>query len=388
MHEVKNISVLGSTGSVGKSVLDVVSRSPERFRVSGLAAGKNVELLAEQVRKFKPAVVAVMSPGLADKLKLAIGSEDVEILYGKDGYKQVASLEEVDLVASAMVGAAGLIPTLAALEAGKDVALANKETLVTAGPLVIETAKRTGAKLLPVDSEHSAVFQCVSGQRKKDLRRIILTASGGPFRDRSLEEMAKVTPEEAVAHPNWSMGQKISVDSATLMNKGLEVIEAAWLFQVPVDKIQVVVHPQSIIHSMVEFIDGSILAHLGIPDMRIPVSYALCWPERMDVGLEPLDFFSCGSLTFEPPDTARFPCLALAYEAARKGGTAPTALNASNEVAVEAFLERRIGFTQIPEVVREVLDDFPVEDIQGLDDVLRADALARLRAEAVVERLL
>ncbi len=371
---------------MGRSVLDVVRRSGSRYRVVGLAGGRNVNLLADQVREFSPETVAVMTPELAGELKSLLGSVDVKILFGKEGYKTVASLESVALVVSAMVGAAGLIPTLSALEAGKDVALANKESLVTAGSLVIGAARRTGARILPVDSEHSAVFQCLSGNDRADVRRIILTASGGPFRTCSLEEMSAVTPEQAVSHPNWSMGRKISVDSATMMNKGLEVIEAAWLFKTPVEKIDVVIHPQSIIHSMVEFMDGSILAHLGIPDMRIPISCALSWPERMDIGMNSLDLFSCGPLTFEAPDTGRFPCLAMAYEAANKGGTAPTALNAANEVAVEAFLQGRIGFTQIPMVIRSVLDDFPVEEIGHLDDVLRADALARLRAEVFVEK--
>ncbi len=387
MDGIKTISVLGSTGSVGRGVLDVVERTPGRFRVAGLAAGRNIQLLAEQALCFRPDVLAVMTPELASELESALkGMLKCEILYGKAGYKAVASMEEVDLVASAMVGAAGLVPTLAALEAGKDVALANKETLVTAGGLVMETARRTGARILPVDSEHCAVFQCMSGQRKADLRRIVLTASGGPFRDRSVEEMSRVSPQEAVAHPNWSMGRKISVDSATLMNKGLEVIEASWLFGVPVERIDVVVHPQSIVHSMVEFVDGSILAQLGIPDMRVPISFALNWPERVDLGMEPLDLLACGPLTFEPPDVERFPCLAMARKAAESGGTMPTALNASNEVAVEAFLQGRIGFVQIPLVVNAVLEDFPADDIENLDDVLRADALARLRAEVAVER--
>ncbi len=378
---------MGSTGSVGRSTLDVVRRSGGRYRVVGLAGGRNVNLLAEQVREFGPGCVAVMGPDLARELDSRLDHRDVEILFGKEGYKAVASLDDADLVVSAMVGAAGLIPTLAALEAGRDVALANKETLVTAGSLVTAAARRNGVRILPVDSEHSAIFQCLAGERTSEVRRIILTASGGPFWSRTAEEMSGVTPDEAVAHPNWSMGRKISVDSATMMNKGLEVIEAAWLFGIPVEQIQVVIHPQSIIHSMVEFVDGSILAHLGVPDMRVPISYALSWPERMDIGLKSLDLLSCGHLTFDAPDTSRFPCLAMAFDAARAGGTAPAALNASNEVAVEAFLQGRIGFNSIQMVIRSVLDDFPVEEIVDVDDVLRADALARLRAEILVEKL-
>jgi 1-deoxy-D-xylulose-5-phosphate reductoisomerase len=283
-----------------------------------------------------------------------------------------------------MVGAAGLIPTLAALEAGKDVALANKESLVTAGPLVTSVAREKGAALIPIDSEHSAIFQCLRGHRKEDVRRIVLTASGGPFKDRNRDELVKVTPEEAVRHPKWSMGAKISVDSATLMNKGLEVIEARWLFDISVDRIDVVVHPQSIVHSMVEFVDGSVLAQMGIPDMRMPIAYALAWPGRLELDLPSLNLIESGSLSFEMPHFEKFPCLGLAYDAARKGGTATTVLNAANEVAVEAFLQGRVGFTAIQEVVREVIEAFPVEDIRDLDDVLKADALARLRAEGII----
>ncbi len=383
----KAISILGSTGSVGRNTLEVVESSEGRFQVLGLSAWRNIELLADQIRRFRPRVAAVHSPDLANDLKRLVAGMDVEILYGKQGCKAVATIPEAQLVVSCMVGAAGLIPTLSAIEAGKDIALANKETLVTAGSLVTALAREKNVHILPVDSEHSAVFQCLSGQKNKYVERIILTASGGPFRLMGTSEMSEVTPEQATSHPNWSMGPKISVDSATLMNKGLEVIEAMWLFGIPVEKIHVVIHPQSIIHSMVEFIDGSILAQMGVPDMKIPISYALSWPERMDPGLPKLDLMSCGPLTFEDPDLERFPCLALAYKAAKTGGTAPTALNGANEEAVEAFMQRRIGFHQISQVVGCVLEDFPVEEIKDLDDVLKADALSRLRAQMCIERL-
>jgi len=376
--------LLGSTGSIGTKVLDVVRRSKGRFSVNGLAAGENVELLAEQIRQFRPEVVSVMTAELADRVRSMTGFADTRVLYGKEGYKAVATVDGADLVVSAMVGAAGLIPTLAALEAGKDVALANKESLVTAGSLVTSLAREKGAAIIPIDSEHSAIFQCLRGYPKKDVRRIVLTASGGPFKDRDIDELARVTPEEAVRHPRWSMGAKISVDSATLMNKGLEVIEARWLFDIPVDRIDVVVHPQSIVHSMVEFIDGSVLAQMGIPDMRVPIAYALAWPGRLELDLPSLNLVESHSLVFEMPHWEKFPCLGLAYNAARKGGTATTALNAANEAAVEAFLQKRMGFTAIHEVVREVIEAFPVEDIRDLDDVLKADAMARLRAEGII----
>lgn len=311
----------------------------------------------------------------------------VEILWGKEGFKRVASLESTDMVVSAMVGAAGLIPTVAAIEAGKDIALANKETLVAAGPFVTKLVKEMGVNMLPVDSEHSAIFQSLQGNKPQDVKKLILTASGGPFRSLDRELFASITTAQAVNHPNWSMGAKISVDSSTLMNKGLEVIEARWLFDMTVDRIEVAVHPQSIVHSLVEYVDGSIIAQLGMPDMRVPISLALYWPERMDLDLPSLDLFMMNDLTFEPPRVDSFPCLKLAYQAAQAEGTAPTALNAANEIAVEAFLQERIGYLDISRVSMEVLDSSPVEDINSLDDVLRADALARVRAEGAVRNI-
>ncbi len=298
---------------------------------------------------------------------------------------ELASLDEADLIVSAIVGSVGLIPTLSALNAGKDVALANKESLVIAGHLVTKAAKKTGAKILPVDSEHCAIFQCLQGQDKSALKRLILTASGGPFRDSSLDKFKEITPDQAIKHPNWKMGRKISVDSATLMNKGLEIIEARWLFDVDVDKIDVVIHPQSIIHSMVEFVDGSILAQLGITDMRIPIAYALSWPERLELDLPQLDLVSCSPLTFEAPNFEKFPCLRLAYEAVKIGGSMPCILSASNEVAVEAFLSNRIRFDQIPKVIEEVLSRLEPRSCDNLDEIINEDARARLMAEMVIQ---
>jgi len=378
----KRISILGSTGSIGRNVLDVIRRSKGAFEVVCLAAGQNISLLLHQITEFRPRVAVVMTQQLADELKGGLSKDlGVEILYGKEGYKEAASLDDVDMVVSAMVGAAGLIPTLCAIEAGKDVALANKETLVTAGPLVQRLARENEVAILPVDSEHSAIFQCLEGQKKDNISRLVLTASGGPFRDKSQEDMEHVTVEEAVNHPNWDMGAKISVDSATLMNKGLEVIEARYLFDITYDDIEVIIHPQSIVHSMVEFKDGSLLAQMGIPDMRGPIAYALSWPDRIDLEIPRLDLSACPPLTFESPDYERFPCLSLAYEAGRRGGTATTALNAANEVAVDAFLKNKIGFLDISRTVKSVLETFPVQEINSLDDVLRADALARLMAD-------
>ncbi len=381
----KKIVVLGSTGSIGTSCLDVIRSFKEEFEIIGLAAGKNIELLLKQIEEFRPRVVSVINEFFAQKLEEKIPSYNVEIKHGKEGYMELASIEDVDLVVSALVGSAGLIPTLSALNAGKNVALANKESLVVAGHLVTKTAKETGARILPIDSEHCAIFQCLQGQDKKALRRLILTASGGPFKNSSIKKFQEVTPDEAIKHPNWKMGKKISVDSATLMNKGLEIIEASWLFDIDVSRIDVVIHPQSIIHSMVEFVDGSILAQLGIADMRIPIAYALSWPKRLELDLPKLDIISCSPLTFEPPDMDKFPCLRLAYEAAKIGGSMPCILSASNEVAVEAFLSKRIRFDQIPKVIEEVLNRLEPGNCDSLDEIINEDARARLMAEMVIQ---
>ncbi|MEW6219325.1 MAG: 1-deoxy-D-xylulose-5-phosphate reductoisomerase [Thermodesulfobacteriota bacterium] len=382
----KNIVVLGSTGSIGTGTLDLVRRFPGRFRVCGLAAGRNIRLLREQIEAFAPALVAVAEPEPAAELAASLPAGWGErIVAGRDGLEQVAALPEAEAVVSAIVGAAGLVPTLAAIRAGKDVALANKETLVMAGELVMAEVRQRGVRLAPVDSEHCAIAQALSAGRREDLGKIILTASGGPFRDWPEARLWEVTPEQALAHPNWSMGAKITIDSATLMNKGLEVIEARWLFDVPVTDIEVVVHPQSIVHSLVEFVDGSVVAQMGIPDMRIPIAYALSCPERLRNGLPRLDLTAGNGLTFQAPDYRRFPALKLAYQVGRRGGTWPALLNAANEVAVAAFLAGRIRFPEIPLVVAETLTRLPGSPAVDLAAILDADCAGRLEAEAVVE---
>lgn len=393
---MKGITILGSTGSIGVSTLDVVARHPRRFRVVALTAHRNAERLAEQCRRFRPAYAVMVDPEAADALTalLADMPEPPQVLRGAEALTEVAALDDVDYVMAAIVGAAGLMSSLAAARAGKRLMLANKEALVVAGALLMEAARENGATLLPIDSEHNAIFQCLPpahdrGLPESGVERILLTASGGPFRDADPETLVAVTPEQAVAHPNWSMGRKISVDSATMMNKGLEIIEACWLFATRPERIQVVVHRQSVIHSMVQYADGSVLAQLGNPDMRTPIAHALGWPERIDAGVEPLDLFEIAQLDFEPPAPERFPCLRLAYRAARDGGTAPVVLNAANEIAVAAFLDRRIGFTDIARVVEQTMDRLPPQrvDLSGLEHVLGVDAAARRAAEQRVAAL-
>lgn len=378
---MKSISILGSTGSIGRNSLEIVRRFPERFGVKALAAKHSVTLLAEQIREFSPEVAAVFDAKTARQVEqlLPAGCR-TRILFGPEGYTTVASWESASLTLTAMVGAAGLLPTLAAIDSGKTIALANKETLVMAGSLVTARAAARGGAILPVDSEHSAIFQCLQGQRREDANQILLTASGGPFHRRAREEFAAITPTEALRHPNWSMGAKITIDSATLMNKGLEVIEAKWLFGMPPDRIRVVVHPQSIIHSMVAFRDGSVIAQLGVPDMKAAIAYALSYPERLALGQPLPDFSKDMPLTFSDPDRAKFPCLDLAYEACRRGGTLPAVLNAANEVAVNAFLQERTAFTSIPVIVRGTMDTHVPVDDPGLEDILAADAWARQKA--------
>lgn len=382
---MKNLAVLGSTGSIGVSTLDVVAAHPERFRIVTLTAGRNLDRFEEQIRRFRPQLVAVAEPDDAQRLKDALGPEAPEILAGVEGLMACAVHAEVQMVVSAIVGAAGLIPTMASIESGKDVALANKETLVTAGPLVMEAVARNGVRLFPVDSEHSAIFQSLEGHRKEDVRRLILTASGGPFRTRSLAELKHVRPADALAHPNWEMGRKITIDSATMMNKGLEVIEARWLFDLPADRIAVHIHPQSIVHSLVEYVDGALIAQLGIPDMKTPIAYALSHPERLALDLPQLDLCALGSLTFENPDTEKFACLALAYQALEIGGTAPAVLNAANEVAVEAFLKEEIRFLEIPEILRATLEKHQSSEMHHIDEVLRADRWGRDAARRFID---
>ncbi len=385
---MKNISILGSTGSIGVNALDVISNNPDRFKVVGLTAHKNVRLLAEQIQRFKPKVVSVIDEKYAEELKNIIKSaRGTEILCGKGGYREVARVSEADMVVSAMVGSAGLIPTMEAIEAGKDIALANKEVMVMAGALVVERARKKGVRILPIDSEHSAIFQCITGHAGSDIRRIILTASGGPFFHLSKEELADVKPQDALKHPSWRMGQKVTVDSASMMNKGLEVIEARWLFSVDIDRIEVHIHPQSIIHSMVEYCDGSVIAQLSVPDMRIPIAYALSFPERL-VRLEPfLDLLKVGFFEFLSPDMEKFPNLRLAYAAGKAGGTVPAVLNAANEVAVEAFLENSLRFTDMADVVKEVLSCHQRKEHPGLGEIMEADLWARDIAKKTIERI-
>lgn len=385
---MKRIAILGSTGSIGRSALQVVEQFPDRLQVVALAAGRNIDLLAEQIHRFRPRLAAVFDLQLAKDLtsRLQPGIE-VEVVAGSQGYQQVASCAEAEMILSSMVGAAGLIPTLSAIRAGKDVALANKETLVMAGALVMGEVRRSQVELLPVDSEHNAIFQAMEGHRREDLKRILLTASGGPFLNMPKEQLESVTPTQALAHPNWAMGPKISIDSATLMNKGLEVIEAKWLFDVPVEKIDVHVHPQSIVHSMVEYVDGSVIAQMGIPDMRIPIAYALAYPERLELDLPRLDFFTVQTLTFQEPDLNRFPCLKLAFAACKAGGTMPAVLNAANEVAVQAFLDNRIPFSGIPRLVNQAMEEHALDPAAELEAILEADAWARRRTEEIMDSI-
>ncbi len=382
----KKIAILGSTGSIGRNTLDIVARFPDRFDVVALAAGENVKLLAEQAWRFRPSLVSCKHSVGAKKIQGKLPPE-TRLLVGEEGAIAVATYQDAELVVSAMVGAVGLVPTYNAICAGKDIALANKETLVMAGELVMREAKARGVRILPIDSEHSAIFQALQGNRKEDVSHIILTASGGPFLTLAKEKFSRITKEEALKHPNWEMGSKITIDSATLMNKGLEVIEAYHLFQIPLEKIKVKIHPQSIVHSLVEYIDGSVIAQLGIPDMRIPIAYALGYPERLPLDLPRLDLVAVSPLTFEDPDLERFPALELAYEAAKISGTAPAILNAANEVAVAAFLEGRLRFDLIPKLVVETLEITPYSSIDRLEDVLKADILARLKAKKVLDKL-
>ena len=385
---MKTLSILGSTGSIGVSALEVVEQNPSSLRVSGLAGGRNVERLKAQVERFRPAVAAVMDEAHALQLKNLLGPADrTKILWGTEGYREVATLRETSMVLSAIVGAAGLLPTLDAIEAGKDIALANKETMVMAGRIVTEKARNRGVRILPVDSEHSAIFQCLRGHQRDEVRRIILTASGGPFLRSPLEKLAAVTVEDALRHPNWVMGKKITIDSASMMNKGLEVIEARWLFDADIEKIEVVIHPQSIIHSMVEYTDGSVIAQLGVPDMKGPISYALFYPGRCPGGLAYLDLLKVGTLEFLPPDFERFPCLRLACEAGKTGGTMPAVMNAANEVAVSAFIEEKIGFMDIPAVIGQTMTLHRVQKKESLDDVMEADRWARKTGEDIIKKM-
>ena len=377
---MKRLAILGSTGSIGSQALDVVERTNGRFQVTALAAGRNARKLAEQVRRFRPRFVAMSDDAAARNLRELLGEDAPEILHGDAGVAALAAHEEVDFVLAAIAGGAGLRSTAAAVEAGKQVGLANKESMVLAGELLMARAAAKGVTLLPVDSEHSAIFQSLAGHDRAHVRRLLLTASGGPLRAVPARDLPSVTPARALKHPNWSMGDKITIDSATLMNKGLEVIEARWLFDIDPRRIDIVVHPESIIHSMVEYVDGSVVAQLGVSDMRGPISYAMAYPERLQLDLPPLDLSRLGRLTFEPPDPARFPAFTLAYRALEMGGTGPAVLSGADEAAVEAFLAGRCGFTRIAQVCEEVLDAHVPEPLRSVEQALAASEWGRRQA--------
>jgi 1-deoxy-D-xylulose-5-phosphate reductoisomerase len=382
---MKYLSILGSTGSIGCNALEIVEMFPDRFAVKALTAKNNTILLARQIERFNPEIAVVFDETSASELKSMLPSgTGVEIIHGEDGYRTAATHYSTDMVVIAVVGAVGLMPTLAAIDAGKNIALANKETLVMAGEIVVKRAETNGVKILPIDSEHSAIFQCIAGNRRQDLDKILLTASGGPFLNLPEIEFMTIKPQDALNHPTWQMGKKVSIDSATLMNKGLEVIEAKCLFGVLQDMIEVLIHPQSVIHSMVSFKDGSVMAQLGIPDMKGAIAYALSYPERLPLGQPIPNFAGIGALTFEKPDLDKFPCLALSYKACETGETLPAVLNAANEVAVQAFLKERISFTKIPEIIRKTMEHHSVVTDPTLSDILEADSWARRQARDLV----
>jgi 1-deoxy-D-xylulose-5-phosphate reductoisomerase len=381
---MKKLTILGSTGSIGVSTLDIVNTFPDDYQVVALSAGRNIDLLQKQVEIFHPRIVSVHSAEDAEKLASRLNGNSVEVCCGIEGIIRCATAAESDMVVAAVVGAAGLIPTMAAIKAGKDIALANKETLVMAGGLIMQEAANQKINLIPVDSEHSAIFQSLSGHRNEDVRRLILTASGGPFREYRLSQFESITPADALAHPNWEMGRKISIDSATMMNKGLEIIEACWLFDFPAELIDVHIHPESIVHSMVEYHDGAVIAQLGIPDMKTPIAYALSWPHRMPLKQTPLDLCQLGQLTFSKPDEERFPCLRLAYDALSAGGTVPAVMNAANEIAVEAFLNHRISFVGIAQLIQKVVSEHQRVEVTAIDQVLQADLWSRKKAKELI----
>ncbi len=388
---MKGICILGATGSIGVNTLDVAARHPDKYKIVALSANSQVDRLVEQCEQYQPEYAVIANESVVEELKAKLKSKNssVQVLAGIEGLEKIASLPQVDYVMAAIVGAAGLKPTLAAARAGKRILLANKEALVMSGQIFMDEVKKNNAELLPIDSEHNAIFQCMPHDYEKGLdnsgiTKILLTGSGGPFRTRSANELENVTPDEACAHPNWSMGRKISVDSATMMNKGLEIIEACWLFNTNPDNIQVVVHPQSVIHSMVQYSDGSVLAQLGQPDMRTPIAHALSWPDRIESGVEKLDLFEVAKLEFEKPDYERFPCLRLAEEAIRKGGTAPAILNAANEIAVASFLDNELKFTDIADIVEQTLLNIKSRPAKSLTEILDDDSAARKEAEQLI----
>jgi 1-deoxy-D-xylulose-5-phosphate reductoisomerase len=384
---MKKVIILGSTGSIGRNALSVIERHRDKFKVIGLAANKNIDILEEQIRVFHPEIVAVADLEASERLRHRIGNK-VALLSGKEGINRCASYSDADFILSAMVGFDGLLPTLNAIRAGKTIGLANKETLVVAGEIIMREAYSKGVRILPVDSEHSAIFQCLEGRKREHLKRIILTASGGPFINKKAEEFRDIRPDEALRHPRWRMGKKVTIDSSTLMNKGLEVIEASFLFNLGPDRIDVVIHPESIVHSMVEFIDGSIISQQSVPDMKGPIAYALSYPDRLENIMPSLDLTSIKTLSFFKPDLNRFPCLSYAYEALRIGGTMPAVLNASNEIAVNAFLEGRIRFDEITVIINKTMSSHTVKDNPELDDIIEADRWARSRAEEIVRSVM
>ena len=380
----KTLTILGSTGSIGRSALDVVVKHPGQFEIAALSAGRNMDLLAEQIKRFRPKFAVVYSEKEADILRAMNPLPGLEISHGQDGLRQAATLPENDIVLNALVGAAGLMASLETVRAGKNLALANKESLVVGGPLFEAEMAKSGSRILPVDSEHSAIWQCLNAGKTSEVRRILLTASGGPFREREASTFKDISREEALNHPTWKMGPKITIDSATMMNKGLELIEAVWLFSLPPEQIKIVIHPQSIIHSMVEFIDSSVIAQLSNPDMKLPIAYALFWPDRRPSDNGKVDLAAIGQLNFYEPDDRKFPALRLARQAADMGGTAPAALNAANEVAVEHFLNGRIGFTRITELIEEILVKHNVISTPGLDDIIKCDRETRRQANEMI----
>lgn len=392
---MKGICILGATGSIGVSTLDVVARHSDLYNVIALTANNNIDLLYEQCLQHRPQVVVVVDADKAKSFKAKLVNSviaDIQVLTGAAALEEVATLDAVDSVMAAIVGAAGLLPTLAAAKAGKTILLANKEALVMSGAIFLKAVTESGADLLPIDSEHNAIFQCMpagykTGVHAKTARRILLTASGGPFREMPIEQMANVTPAQAVAHPNWDMGKKISVDSATMMNKGLEMIEACLLFNMLPEQIQVVIHPQSVIHSMVDYVDGTVLAQMGNPDMRVPIAHAMAWPDRFDSGVEPLNIFDVRRMDFEKPDLQRFPCLRLAYDAIAAGGIMPTVLNAANEIAVDAFLNEQVRFTDIPVIIERTMQKFEATSADTLDIILSTDQQARVISTEIVAEL-
>lgn len=383
---MKRIVILGSTGSIGTNALDVIAKHRDRFSVAALAAGKNIDLLEEQIRIFSPGIVAVGDEDAARKLRGRIGGK-TEVLAGPEGIRTIAAYQDSDFVLSAMVGFSGLLPTICAIQARKTIGLANKEVLVTAGDIVMRKAAEAGVRILPVDSEHNAIFQCMEGQDRASVKRIILTASGGPFVGKKADELKNVRPGDALIHPNWKMGRKITIDSATLMNKGLEVIEASHLFSFPVGSIHVLIHPQSLVHSLVEFHDGSLLAQVSNPDMRGPIAYSLAYPERLEGSVAPLELDLVGKLTFERPDRESFPCLGYAYEALKSGGTMPAVLNAANELAVSAFLEERISFNDIPVIINHTMQSHVTMPAEELDMIVEADRWGREKAAQYIKRM-